>query len=349
MICWESIICLLLLLFAMYSVVVLTTVHSHRQNVSAGNKMINSEKYFNLLYEIWCVCFFVILLDFLVRFRSRIEASYFKQLSMKQRRVKKHILVVFILSIFYFLNRSCHALLHGIIRPKSYGCFHRQFYKEELNDHYRYTLSSGSPCPRTPKGKKVRLHSIKKERDENINKKERIVEEYRNLSDRLSLVDSTLIYTDIFAIVIACQLMGLIDVLNNPIFWENGGWIQPILLADSTSTLPIFLQRVAVNSVSYICSTFCFVAGAYQVDCALQTPLSISRITKSSMVVFTIVRLGIWIGIVLITQQSSMEYNDDIFEKVVSQRDGFSELLRECYFIATTTTAGRLALFKFSK
>lgn len=61
--------------------------------------------------------------------------------------------------------------------------------------------------------------------------------------------DESLLIADIFAIVLACQLLGLQDVLDNPTFWTNGGWLQPISFPHS---LPTLVSRICINSVEWV-------------------------------------------------------------------------------------------------
>ena len=55
---------------------------------------------------------------------------------------------------------------------------------------------------------------------------------------------------DAFAILLASQLMGLLDVVNDPHFAQAGGWLQPIPAVPST--LGILVQRVALLGVLWI-------------------------------------------------------------------------------------------------
>lgn len=58
---------------------------------------------------------------------------------------------------------------------------------------------------------------------------------------------------DILAIVVASQLIGLVDVLNDASFWENGGFSQP--LPAVPATLDDFVQRTSSGCVCWILST----------------------------------------------------------------------------------------------
>jgi hypothetical protein len=59
-----------------------------------------------------------------------------------------------------------------------------------------------------------------------------------------------LLIADTVAIAIASQLVGLLDVLNDPIFWSMGGWLQPVPVIPST--LGILVERFATLTVTWI-------------------------------------------------------------------------------------------------
>lgn len=165
---------------------------------------------------------------------------------------------------------------------------------------------------------------------------------------RISNIDPILVYADIFAILIACQLLGLLDVLHDATFWRNGGWFQRITIisTESSSTLPIFLQRVASNTVCYICCTFVLINGCYECDTALRSPNSIFNIMISSIVTFTIARIATaFISFLLVTHPISI---DECNVFITNRSDQVIELLRESYFIAITTTSARFGLYKFN-
>lgn len=65
--------------------------------------------------------------------------------------------------------------------------------------------------------------------------------------------DANLLTLDILAVVVASQLVGLVDVLNDASFWEKGGWAQP--LPAVPATLGSFVQRVSSGSVCWIISS----------------------------------------------------------------------------------------------
>jgi hypothetical protein len=74
-----------------------------------------------------------------------------------------------------------------------------------------------------------------------------------NRYDNDSNLYSSLLLPDAFAIILACQLMGLLDIVNDPQFTQAGGWFQPI--PAMPSTLRVLMQRVALLSILWMVST----------------------------------------------------------------------------------------------
>lgn len=62
--------------------------------------------------------------------------------------------------------------------------------------------------------------------------------------------DTGLLVADLLAITLACQLIGLLDVINDPDFTRSGGWLQPI--PSVPSTLAMLLQRITFLSSLWV-------------------------------------------------------------------------------------------------
>lgn len=58
--------------------------------------------------------------------------------------------------------------------------------------------------------------------------------------------DWGMVICDMFAILVACQLIGLLEILNDPEFGRNKGWLQPIPAVPST--LGFLVQRIVLFS-----------------------------------------------------------------------------------------------------
>lgn len=193
--------------------------------------------------------------------------------------------------------------------------------------------------------KAVLLYSVNKNNDKTDSNTDQSYNDKNNLISRISMMNPILVYTDIFAILIACQLMGLLDVLNDSTFWMNGGWFQPITFVSTESaTLPIFVQRVANNTVLYLFIACIFVQGNYAITTALESSKSILRMMMLSITMFTFARIGIsFIYLFVLTQPVSLA---DFMGSTTSHSDVFIETLRESYFMAITMASGRLGLYK---
>jgi hypothetical protein len=68
----------------------------------------------------------------------------------------------------------------------------------------------------------------------------------------LEISDPRLLVGDMISIALAAQLLGLVDVLNDPTFLQRGGWFQPISPVEST--LPVLVQRDSMLSICWILS-----------------------------------------------------------------------------------------------
>lgn len=66
----------------------------------------------------------------------------------------------------------------------------------------------------------------------------------------LLIQDSTLLVVDVISIALASQLLGLADTLNDPEFWQQGGWLQPI--STTESTLPTLVQRDSILTICWL-------------------------------------------------------------------------------------------------
>ena len=77
-------------------------------------------------------------------------------------------------------------------------------------------------------------------------------DDYDNNDNRI-LMDPGLWISDFFALIIASQLIGLLDVVNNPEFIENGGWFQPIPAVPST--LDDLIQRISSFGILWALSS----------------------------------------------------------------------------------------------
>eukprot|EP00525_Craspedostauros_australis_P005347 CAMPEP_0198118880 /NCGR_PEP_ID=MMETSP1442-20131203/23416_1 /TAXON_ID= /ORGANISM="Craspedostauros australis, Strain CCMP3328" /LENGTH=207 /DNA_ID=CAMNT_0043777223 /DNA_START=10 /DNA_END=634 /DNA_ORIENTATION=+ len=65
-----------------------------------------------------------------------------------------------------------------------------------------------------------------------------------------TFLNKPLLAADLFGILIACELLGLLDVVNDPAFAANGGFFQPIPVVPTT--LDTLVQRISVLACCWL-------------------------------------------------------------------------------------------------
>jgi hypothetical protein len=140
-----------------------------------------------------------------------------------------------------------------------------------------------------------------------------------------------IIACDMFAIVIACQLMGLVDIVNDPEFSRSGGWLQPIPLIPST--LGILVQRIVLFAFIWIPLSFIRLPTMALMDDASKAkvreqfddPQPGIRLAIQTAVLFSVARIAMAVAI----SPMSLSHLDAI------------DTLRDCYFVTLTTVSFR--------
>jgi hypothetical protein len=135
-----------------------------------------------------------------------------------------------------------------------------------------------------------------------------------------------LLIADLFAIAIASELMGLLDVVNDPIFYLKGGWTQPLPVVPST--LDVLVGRFSLLSVIWILVGIfrkdAFVAESVETDkMAIQKTLRI-------WLDFCLLRFAVAVAI-----GYANNHGGDIQIEIVAA-------LRQCYFVGLAIPAIRL-------
>lgn len=73
--------------------------------------------------------------------------------------------------------------------------------------------------------------------------------------DLFFIEEPKLLVGDLISMLLTCQLLGLLDILNKPEFWMNGGFAQPIDLSlEGVSTLGTLVKRDSIMSISWVLS-----------------------------------------------------------------------------------------------
>lgn len=117
-------------------------------------------------------------------------------------------------------------------------------------------------------------------------------------------LDGGLLTGDLVAIVVACQLIGLIDVLTDDSFWANGGFAQPV--PTMPTTLGTFVQRTSTGCICWILASL---TGSNQ--------SSVSNVSKIAGM-FALLQLGLAFGV---ASQAGISSNFDTFL-----------VARDCYY-----------------
>lgn len=72
-----------------------------------------------------------------------------------------------------------------------------------------------------------------------------------NWKETRRVQDYTLLFGDFFSIIVACELLQLLDVINDAQFIKNGGWLQPIPMVPPTISILLY-QRIPTLSILWI-------------------------------------------------------------------------------------------------
>jgi hypothetical protein len=134
--------------------------------------------------------------------------------------------------------------------------------------------------------------------------------------------DSGILVGDLFAIAIASQLIGLLDIVNDPEFVRSGGWFQPIPAVPST--LDVLAQRISTLSLTWI-----LVALARKDSFSFD-----SIITSDEVAIKKALRIVLDFSFLRFFVALAMAY--------ATHADlDFGGVLRECYFVALTVPGFR--------
>jgi len=75
-------------------------------------------------------------------------------------------------------------------------------------------------------------------------------------NDMFVIEEPRLLAGDMVSVLLTCQLLGLVDVLNTPEFWLSGGFAQPVgLMPEGVSTLGTLVKRDSLMSIAWLLSS----------------------------------------------------------------------------------------------
>lgn len=130
---------------------------------------------------------------------------------------------------------------------------------------------------------------------------------------------------DLFGIAVAAQLLGLQDVLGETIFWQKGGWFQPVTVELGSSVLSDLFQRFSIMSSVYL-------GASWIVGNPKESPDgAILQFAITNAIVYGVIRF-------LLEVVTAANSNQEI---------SISLVLRETYVIALATATTRYVLNNF--
>lgn len=149
-----------------------------------------------------------------------------------------------------------------------------------------------------------------------------------SLESYVEVGEPRLILLDLVTIAIACELMGIVDLLNDPRFWIAGGWNQPI--SPVTSVMDVLIQRFSGLSVSWLLAGSMWRGFRQE---SISSDESLIRTTGFICATFVIVRLGLAFMVATIGSDSV-----DTFD-----------LVKQIYFAALLLCTGRAIYSKYNR
>lgn len=155
------------------------------------------------------------------------------------------------------------------------------------------------------------------------------------------VMDPGLWTTDFLALILASQLIGLLDVINSPEFTENGGWFQPIPAVPST--LDDLVQRISSFGISWAIASasVIFLAKIKQSLSDASAPNKSDGDQHSAITINSYVQTLIIFGIVQFLFQTFFHGSSEASDFAYSNADMTLGALRNSYFVGLSTVGLR--------
>jgi hypothetical protein len=170
--------------------------------------------------------------------------------------------------------------------------------------------------------------------------------------DASLLLDPGLWISDFLAVILASQLIGLLDIVNSPEFIQNGGWFQPIPAVPST--LDDLVQRISFFGITWAIASASVFFFANTMATTTTTSTNSSDINNDTSVilkrnvqtlavfgVMQIVGNGIVFGLLGSDVNNSLANNNDGFLVDGTSAIPWLDVLRNCYYVGLSTTGLR--------
>ena len=151
------------------------------------------------------------------------------------------------------------------------------------------------------------------------------------------LLDPGLWASDFLALILASQLIGLLNILNSPEFVANGGWFQPIPAVPST--LDELVQRISSFGIAWAIASASVVLFAKMRTTAMTSEESetaiILKINIPTVIVFgLLVFLGNGVAF-------GFQGADGLINTDGNQVIPWLDALRDCYYVGLSTSGLR--------
>jgi hypothetical protein len=220
-----------------------------------------------------------------------------------------------------FLSTPPAIIKHSCVRFDTRGKFYQYFNQDLLTTTINLHLVYTSKKRNELKGFKLyhREREKGKHDDDDDNDEQ---------TTTIMLVDLGLLATDFIAIILASQLIGLLDIINDPEFIRDGGWLQPIPTVPST--LGNLVRRSVTLCVLWIIATVTRNGLSQTTESICETTTQSSFWTKQEwmlLAIFCVLRVAV-LGVGTSFEKSELY-------------DLIMESFRECYILGLFTFALR--------
>ena len=156
-----------------------------------------------------------------------------------------------------------------------------------------------------------------------------------------------IVLADLLGLAVACQLLGLLDVLGDPTFLQRGGWFQPVTSA-SFSSIPTLVTRFSMNSALFLATAVALSIPSKESstgegvldESAVSSKKALVKTTLQMTVAFCMVRALLAVVVLTWSTISFDGSSNSITDWYI-----LVEAARECYFVFLGTTTARFALY----
>jgi hypothetical protein len=161
-------------------------------------------------------------------------------------------------------------------------------------------------------------------------------------------INYTILAADLVGIVLACQLLGLVDVLTDRSFWAQGGWFQPIPAIPAS--LSVLVGRISENALAVAACSL--VVGGYRSSAVASTE-RLQYIGLRTTILYALSRLLLGVGLgYMLGAPDVTTGNNDVVAAMIALDEApawwmvvVGEILREIYCVSLASLAARYILF----